>query len=123
MIHLDTSTLIDALTGKKRSGARLRGFVERAERIHLSSLVLYEWLRGPRSPEEIKDQEELFPTDQAVAFAAREALIAAELYRKIKRPRAREIDIAIAACAIAHDAKLWSMNPDAFRDIPGLRLV
>ena len=42
---------------------------------------------------------------------------------KIKRPRGREIDIAIAACAIAHDAQLWTVNPADFKDIPNLGLL
>src|SRR6516225_7805489 len=100
MIHLDTSALVDSLTGKRRSARRFRQFVDNGERLHLSALVLFEWLRGPRLPLEIKDQEDLFPADQTVAFGPAEALIAASVYRKIKRPRGREIDIAIAACAI-----------------------
>ena len=123
MIHLDTSALVDALTGKKRSAARLRRFIESAERLHVSVLVLFEWRRGPRLPEEIADQEELFPPDQAVAFGSAEALIAADVYRSIKRPRGREIDIAIAACAVAHNARLWTLNPEDFRDIPNVKLV
>jgi predicted nucleic acid-binding protein len=30
--------------------------------------------------------------------------------------------IAIAACAIEHDAALWALNPADFGDIPGLKL-
>ena len=123
MIHLDTSALIGALTGAKRSEPRLREFLESGERVHLSTLALFEWRRGPRQPEEIKDQEDLFPTDQASPFASPEAWIAADLYRKIKRPRGREIDIGIAACAIANNAGLWTLNPDDFKDIPDLKLV
>jgi predicted nucleic acid-binding protein len=123
MIHLDTSALVDSLTGKRRSAVRLRQFVDNGERLHLSALVLFEWLRGPRLPLEIRDQEDLFPVDQTVAFGPAEALIAATVYRKIKRPRGREIDIAIAACAIAHNATLWTLNPADFKDIPNLRLV
>ena len=40
-----------------------------------------------------------------------------------ERPRGREIDIAIAACAIAHDAQLWTVNADDFKDIPNLKLL
>ena len=46
-----------------------------------------------------------------------------DLYRKIKRPRGRELDIAIAACAIAHQAQLWTLNPNDFKDIPNLKLL
>jgi predicted nucleic acid-binding protein len=123
MIHLDTSALIDALTGKRRSGARLRQFIESSERIHVTTLVFFEWRRGPRLPEEIEDQEMLFPPDQLIAFGHAEAQVAADLYRKVKRPRGRELDIAIAACAVAHNARLWTLNPQDFKDIPDLNLV
>jgi predicted nucleic acid-binding protein len=33
------------------------------------------------------------------------------------------MDLAIAACAIGHGAGLWTLNPDDFRDVPGLVLV
>jgi predicted nucleic acid-binding protein len=123
MIHLDSSVLIDALTGARRSAPRLRGLIEEGERIVLSSIVVFEWRRGPRTPEELEDQEALFPTSESIAFGPEEASIAAETYGKIKRARGREIDIAIAACAISHDADLWTLNPRDFQDIPDLRLV
>jgi predicted nucleic acid-binding protein len=123
MIHLDTSSLIDAVTGPKRSASRLRRLIENGERIFLSTLVLFEWRRGPRLPEEIADQETLFPSSEAILFGPTEALMAAQLYRKIKRPRGREIDIAIAACAMAHDSYLWTLNPADFKDIPDLKLI
>src|SRR5881394_3609348 len=118
MIHIDTSVLIDALTGPKRSGPRLRQLIADGERISLSSLVVFEWRRGPRTPEEIADQEALFPTLESISFGSAEALVAARSYRTVKGARGREIDIAIAACAIAHDAQLWTLNRADFKDIP-----
>jgi len=53
MIHLDTSVLIDALTGPKRSAPELRRALEAGERILLSTIVLYEWARGDRLPTEV----------------------------------------------------------------------
>ena len=123
MIHLDTSSLVDSLTGTRRSQSRLRKLIESSERIHVSALVLYEWRRGPRLPQELEDQEELFPLEQAIAFGSQEAILAADLYRKIKRPRGREVDIAIAACALTHKAALWTLNPADFKDIPNLKLL
>jgi predicted nucleic acid-binding protein len=123
MIHLDTSALVDALTGRRRSAERLRQFIANSERVHITALVQFEWLRGPRTHHEIEDQETIFPSDQVVPFGPAEVSIAAELYRKVKRPRGREIDIAIAACAIAHNAHLWTLNPEDFRDIPTLKLI
>jgi predicted nucleic acid-binding protein len=121
--HLDTSVLIDALTGPRRSAPQLREWIDNRERILVSALVLYEWLRGPRVREEIEAQEALFPSAMAIPFGPREAAIAAEVYRTLRRPRGRELDLAVAACALTHGAALWTLNPEDFRDIPDLRLV
>lgn len=122
MILLDTSVLIDALTGGRRSAPALRRVIESGDRIVLPTLVLYEWQRGPRRPEELAAQEALWPADTAIAFGPDEAATAAQLYRSIRTPRGREIDLAIAACAICWDAALWTLNIKDFRDVPGLEL-
>ena len=122
MTHLDTSVLVAAFGGAEAFD-RLRALIDRGERPGLSTIVLYEWWRGPRRPQELADQEALLPAKAAVAFGTREAQIAAEIYRALKRPRSREIDIAIAACAIANGAALWTLNPRDFRDIPGLEIA
>jgi predicted nucleic acid-binding protein len=118
---LDTCLLIDALTGPKRSAAALRSAIHDGERILLPSLVLYEWLRGPRLPQELAAQESLFPSQAAVPFGWQESALSAKLYRSLHRARGREMDIAIAACAITHEAALWTLNIADFKDIPGLR--
>lgn len=122
MIVLDTSVLIDALTGPRRSAAPLRQAIADSELIVVPSLVLFEWLRGPRMIPELEAQEALFPRRQAASFGHREAGIAAEIYAQVRRPRGREIDLAIAACAIARGSALWTLNPDDFTDVPGLDL-
>jgi predicted nucleic acid-binding protein len=122
VIHLDTSALIDALTGPKRSAGRLRAAIESGERVMLTTLVLYEWLRGARRPEEVAAQEALFPRESAAVFGPAEAALAADLYRRVRRPRGREIDLAVAACALTHRAALWTLTPDDFRDISDLTL-
>jgi predicted nucleic acid-binding protein len=122
VILLDTSVLIDALTGPKRSAAALRKAIERGERILVPALALYEWLRGPRLPEERAAQEALFPSATAIPFGPQEARVAAELYRSVRRPRGRELDLAVAACAIVRDADLWTLTPADFRDLPELRV-
>jgi len=123
VIVLDTSVLIDSLTGPKRSAPGLRSAIEAGERILLPSLVLYEWLRGPRLPVEIAAQEALFPSDNAIVFGPREAALSAQLYHGLRRARGREIDIAIAAVAILRDASLWTLNTADFTGIPNLRLT
>ena len=114
--------MIDAFTHGRRSLSQVRQEIESGERIGLSALVLFEWLRGPRTPEEIGVQEALFPTAGAVPFGPEEAMRAADLYRTLSRPRARAVDLAIAACALVHGAELWTLNPEDFEDIPDLTL-
>jgi predicted nucleic acid-binding protein len=123
MILLDTSALIDCLTGPKRSAPAVRAALERGERIVLATLVLYEWLRGPRLAEEVAAQEALFPARSAIAFGAEEAARAAALYAAVARPRGRELDLAVAACALVWDAQLWTLNVADFRDVPGLSVA
>ncbi len=123
MIHLDTCVLVDALTGPRRSAPAMRSLIERGERLSFSALVLYEWLRGPRHPDEIRTQEALFPSAEAVPFDAPQAALASELYAQVRRPRGREIDLAIAASAILDGATLWTLNPGDFSDVPRLRLL
>jgi predicted nucleic acid-binding protein len=118
----DTSVLVDALAGTRRSNATLMSVLARGEKLLLCTIVLYEWLRGPRSPAELAVQESLFPSDGALQFEAGDARLAASLYNQVRRARSREADIAIAACAIRHQAQLWTLNRADFADIPELRL-
>ncbi len=83
---------------------------------------MYEWLRGPRAPAELEAQSALFPNDQAIPFGPSEAAKAAELYRSVPKPRGREIDLAIAACAINWNASLWTLNVVDFEDVPGVEV-
>ena len=87
------------------------------------TMVLFEWWRGPRLDSELAIQEALFPTNTAIEFGVQEARVAARLYRRVTRARGREIELAIAACAIAREMPLWTLNRKDFADIPGLKLA
>ena len=123
IVHIDTSALIDSLTGPRRSLPRLTALVEDGHRIAISSLVFYEWRRGPRTTAELAAQDALLPRDGVVAFDASAAALAADLYRRMARPRGREVDISIAACALGQAAALWTLNRNDFSDVPGLTLI
>ena len=123
MFVLDTSILVDGLTGRGATAARLRRTIADGERLIVPTLALYEWLRGPRRIEELAAQEALFPRQAAIPFGAEEAATATELHRQVRRPRGRETDLAIAACALTHDAALWTLNRADFEEIDGLRLL
>jgi predicted nucleic acid-binding protein len=123
IVHVDTSALVDALTGPRRSLDALIALTEQGHRLMLSTIVLYEWLRGPRTPVELAAQEDLFPSEAAVPFGVAEAALASRLYRQVPRAREREIDLAVAACALVAGGAIWTLNPGDVRDIPDLRLV
>lgn len=122
MIIVDTSVLVDSLTGARRSAHLLRSAIDSGERLRVPSLVLYEWLRGPRIPSEIAVQETLFPSETVILFGPREAELSAQFYKSLVRARGREVDLAIAACAVVRDADLWTLSPRDFEDIPKVRL-
>jgi predicted nucleic acid-binding protein len=123
IVHLDTSALLDALTGPRRSLSTLKTLVEQGHPIAISSLVFFEWKRGPRARAELAAQEALLPTESVVAFDGPAAALAADLYRRVSRARGREVDLAIAAAAMHQGAMLWTLNRGDFEDIPELRLV
>lgn len=123
IVHIDTSSLIDALTGPRRSLETLIRLTDEGHRLAISTIVLYEWLRGPRTKPDLEAQEALFPSELAVAFGPAEGVLAAKLYKQVSRSRGREIDLAIAALAIANGAAILTLNPEDFRDVPGLKLV
>jgi predicted nucleic acid-binding protein len=87
------------------------------------ALAHYEFLRGPRVPAELALQEAWFPLSEAVVFRPDEARVSAKLYRSVSRARGREVDLAIAACAIVNNAFVWTLNSKDFADIPNLRLL
>jgi predicted nucleic acid-binding protein len=122
-VHLDTSALVDALTGPRRSLPVLVGLAEEGHRLSIAAVVLYEWLRGPRTREELAVQEDLFPRARAVPFGADQAALASRLYRVTRRARGREIDLVIAATALHDGATLWTLNRADFTDIEELSLL
>lgn len=122
-VHLDTSALVAALTGTRPAFGQLIALVSAEHRLAMSALVLCEWESEPRSAEALQVQRTIVPPDRIVAFGPEEAALAAALARSVAHPRGREIDLAVAACALVHDAALWTLNPADFDDIPGLRLV
>jgi len=120
MIVLDTSVLIEALGRGGRMRDPLRAAWASGERIRVPTLVVYEWDRGPRTESERTAFARLFPEVEWIGFGPNEARVAATLYRAVDRPRRREIDLAIAACAISWDGALWTLNRADFHDLPDL---
>lgn len=123
IVHLDTSALVGAFAGSRPEIARVTNLLAEGHRLTLSTVALYEWLRGPRTAAEIDVQTALVPPEAVCAFGPAEAAVAASLYRTLRRPRGRDLDLAIAACALVQEGGLWTLNRKGFDDIPGLRLL
>ena len=122
LIHLDTSVLVDAFTGTKRALSHLAAATSDGHVITFCAVVQYEWLRGPRSREEDDAVRRFFGDGLVVGFGSREAQTAAALFKQVKRARQRQADLTIAACALEHNARLWTLNVSDFVDVPGLML-
>ena len=122
IVHLDTSVLIEALGQSAGMRSALRRLVRSGDKPTLSTIVLYEWLRGPRTPEELALRAAVMPDDRVATFGHAEAARAARLYVTVRRPRGREADLAIAACALEREAALWTLNTADFDDVPDLML-
>jgi predicted nucleic acid-binding protein len=122
LIHLDTSVMVDAFTGPRRSLRHVEAATLAGHVLAYCALVEYEWRRGPRTNEEEKSVQQFFGDDVVVPFGEREAATAASLYRGVKRARQRQADLAVAACAIEQGARLWTLNGGDFDDVPGLSL-
>jgi len=45
------------------------------------------------------------------------------LYARLLRPRGRDLDFKIAACALVDEAALWTLNRNDFSEVPGLKLA
>ncbi len=122
LVHVDTSLLVDAFTGTRRALSQVIAATAQGDVLTFSTVVLYEWRRGPRIESETAAVAELFELDALPAFGVREAERAAALYRRVKRARQRQADLAIAACAIEGGGSFWTLNPADYLDIPGLTL-
>ena len=119
---LDNSVLVEAFTGHRRAMPDLAQAVSASDVLTCSTLVLFEWLRGPRQEIELSTFWRFFDASSLRPFGAAEAATSAALYRDLARARQRQADLAIAACAMEDDATLWTLNAADFEDIPGLKL-
>ncbi len=120
MIVLDTSVLVDALSGSRSLATTFAKVLATGERLRLPAPVLYEWLCGQRTVPELALQRVLFPDERTLAFGPVEARVAADLHLSVAGLGERQA--AIAACALTREGQLWTTRQPDFAEIPGLAL-
>jgi predicted nucleic acid-binding protein len=120
--HLDTDFLLRALLSRGPERALLRRISDSEAEIEMSAVAWYEFCRGPRRPEQEALARSYLEADGVIAFDEQLAVVAADLFRRLGRPRKRAADIAIAVTAIARGARLLSGNTRDYSSIDGLQL-
>src|SRR6185312_5810128 len=114
MIHLDTNYLIGLLVRGSREAVDVDQWLASGESIAASAVAWSEFLNGPVTPSEVA-QVEVVLQSQVVSFGKTEAALAADLFNKTGRRRGSRFDCLIAATAIAHQAKLATLNQADFK--------
>lgn len=119
--HLDTDFLLKALSSGGPERDLLRAISDSPAEIEMSALAWYEFCRGPRLPEQEVVACSYLDAEGIIEFDEQLAAHAADLFRRLGSPRRRSFDIAIAATAIARDARLLTGNVRDYAGIEGLR--
>ena len=120
--HIDADFLVHALGSRGSAWRRLRKLNEEDVELEISAIAWYEFVRGPRSPEQIAVARSLFQEEAVIAFSEAHAEHAADVFRLLGSPRRRAADIAIGVTAIDRDAALLTGNSRDYSGIDGLVL-
>lgn len=119
--HLDTDSLVYALSSAGPERRHLRAPADSDAEIQMSAVAWYEFSRGPRSPEQLAVARSFLGEDGVLAFTEATAAEAADVFRRLGSPRRRAADIAIGVTAAIQQAVLLTRNSRDFTGVPGLR--
>lgn len=120
--HLDTDFLIYALSVNGPERRRLHELAASDAALEISAVAWYEFVRGPRTAEQLAVARSFFSTDGVVPFSEEVAEAAAEVFRSLGAPRRRSADVAIGVTAARRKAVLLTRNAPDFAGIPHLEL-
>lgn len=120
--HVDTDVLIYAISMRGPERQRVEKLLASETVIEISSLVWYEFARGPRTPEQLAVVRGMFNDRGVIPFSEELAETAADQFRRLGSPRKRAADIAIGVVARSRNAILLTRNSRDFAGIDGLDL-
>jgi predicted nucleic acid-binding protein len=122
LFHIDTDFLVYAISVRGPERRRMTKLLESGHPLEASSLVWYEFSRGPRTPEQLAVARDIFGPDGIVPFSEELAEAAADQFRRLGSPRKRAADIAIGVVARSRGATLLTRNARDFAGLDGLLL-
>jgi predicted nucleic acid-binding protein len=122
LFHVDTDFLVFAVTVRGPERRRMTKLLDSESPIEASSLVWYEFARGPRTPEQLAVARDIFGSEGIVPFSEELAEAAADQFRRLGSPRKRAADIAIGVVARSRNAVLLTRNARDFAGLDGLML-
>ena len=119
-VHLDNDFLVRAISSPGPERERLFELADSNVELQMSAVAWYEFVRGPRTADQLAVARSFFSADGIVPLTEDFAERAAEVFRKLGSPRRRSADVAIGVTAVEMDARLLSGNAADFAAIPGL---
>jgi predicted nucleic acid-binding protein len=122
LVHLDADFLVKAVSTAGPERDRLLALAAADTEIGMSAIAWYEFVRGPRTAEQLALASVVIEEDDVAVFDFGHAVAAAETFRRLGSPRRRANDIAIGTVAVALGATLWTINRGDFAGIDGLML-
>ncbi len=124
LICLDTSVLIDFYRKTDKSKSFLYQLTEKYDRFAISAITELEIFIGSKSDQD-DYWDRLFSTMKKLPFDSQSNKIAINIDRELKRiSKQIEVpDLMIAACAMANDATIATLNAKHFSRIDGLKLI
>ncbi|MGF7138299.1 type II toxin-antitoxin system VapC family toxin [Roseimarinus sediminis] len=124
LICLDTSVIIEFYRKTDKSKSFFFRLTEKYDRFAISSITEFEIFVGSK-PDQDDYWDRLFSSMEKLSFDSQSNKIAIQIDRKLKKI-SKQIDIPdlmIAACAMANDATIATLNEKHFSRIEGLRLI
>ena len=122
-VHLDTDFAIYALSSAGPERKWLLDVAESDRPISMSAVAWYEFVRGPRQPEQLAAARAFLGPTGVVPLTDEIASAAAAVFRELGSPRRRATDIAIGVTTWLSQATLVTRNASDFKDIRGLAVL
>jgi tRNA(fMet)-specific endonuclease VapC len=123
-ILIDSSIIIDFFRKKNKKETILYQLFQQDQSLAISVLTYYELLCGSKTRELQRDTEKILSLFKVLDFRTDEAILAAGIYRKLKKTNQliEIIDILIAAQALGYSFKIATLNKDHFTRIPRIQI-